>query len=79
MVRCLGINHGLKPAVKDDQLLIILWNDAIKTSQYSLQAYRSAGQFSWEPAFDFAGSHVWVAFVRQDRSLQSDSQYLGVV
>ena len=63
----------------DDQLLIVLWNDTDKASQYSLQAYRSAGQFSWQPAFAFEGAHVWAAFVRQDRSMQSESVYLGQV
>ena len=61
----------------DDQLMIVLWNDANKTSQYSLQAYRSAGQFNWQPGFAFAGAHVWAAFIRQDRSMQSESRYLG--
>jgi len=61
----------------DDQLMVVLWNDADKASHYSLQAYRSAGQFSWQPDFDFAGSHAWAAFIRQDRSMQSDSVYLG--
>jgi len=63
----------------DDQLLIVLWNDVNKASQYSLQAYRSAGHFSWEPAFGFSGCHVWTAFIRQDRTMQSDSRYLGLL
>jgi len=72
-----GLTEG--NARHDDQLMVVLWNDADKTSQYSLQAYRSAGQFSWQPDFAFAGVHVWAAFVRQDRSMQSESVYLGQV
>jgi hypothetical protein len=63
----------------DDQLMIVLWNDTDKTSQYILQAYRSAGQFNWQPGFEFAGSHAWAAFIRQDRSMQGESVYLGQV
>jgi hypothetical protein len=63
----------------DDQLLVVLWDEAGKAAQYSLQAYRSAGQFIWEPTSQSSGCHVWAAFVRQDRSMQSESMYLGVL
>jgi hypothetical protein len=63
----------------DDQLLLVLWDGSRKIARYSLQAYRSAGQFNWEPDFAFAGAHVWAAFIRQDRSMQSESIYLGAV
>lgn len=66
-------------AKSDDQLLLVLWNETKKMTQYSLQAYRSAGQFSWEPNFPLTGSHLWAAFIRQDRSMQSESKYLGVI
>lgn len=66
-------------ARNDDQLLLVLWDETKKLAQYSLQAYRSAGQFSWEPEFLDAGVHVWAAFIRQDRSMQSESIYLGRV
>jgi hypothetical protein len=64
---------------RDDQLLLVLWDETKQASQYSLQAYRSAGQFSWEPGFGAPGAHVWAAFIRQDRSMQSESKYLGVL
>lgn len=66
-------------ALCDDQLLLVLWDDTKQAAQYSLQAYRSAGQFIWEPGFGFPGAHVWVAFIRQDRTMQSESKYLGVL
>ena len=44
MISWSGLTEG--NARHDDQLMVVLWNDADKTSQYSLQAYRSAGQFS---------------------------------
>ena len=72
-------NHTMDNARHDDQLLLVLWDETKKIARYSLQAYRSAGQFSWESDFSFAGAHVWAAFIRQDRSMQSESTYLGVV
>ena len=63
----------------DDRLLVVLWDESRKIARYSLQAYRWAGQFNWEPDFPFAGAHVWAAFIRQDRSMQSESIYLGAV
>ena len=66
-------------ARNDDQLLLVLWDKVKKLALYSLQGYRSAGQFSWEPGINPAGAHVWAAFIRQDRSMQSESTYLGAV
>jgi hypothetical protein len=66
-------------ARNDDQLLLVIWHEAKRLAQYSLQAYRSAGQFSWTPRFLSTGAHVWAAFIRQDRSMQSESKYLGMV
>lgn len=63
----------------DDQLLLVLWDETKQSAQYTLQAYRSAGEFVWEPASLASGCHVWAAFVRQDRSMQSESLYLGVL
>jgi len=63
----------------DDQLLVVLWDETKQAAQYSLQAYRSAGEFVWEPASQTVGGHVWAAFVRQDRTMQSESRYLGVL
>jgi len=66
-------------ARNDDQLLLVLWDETNKSARYSLQGYRSAGHFSWEPGIPAAGAHVWAAFIRQDRSMQSESRYLGKV
>jgi hypothetical protein len=71
-----NLDENAKP---DDQLLLVLWNESEKITQYSLQVYRSAGQFNWKPDFPFTGSHLWAAFIRQDRSMQSESKYLGVI
>ena len=66
-------------AQRDDQLLLVLWDERKQAMQYSLQAYRSTGHFVWEPGFGLPGAHVWAAFIRQDRTMQSESKYLGVL
>lgn len=66
-------------AQRDDQLLLVLWDETKQAMQYSLQAYRSAGHFIWEPGYEFPGANVWAALIRQDRTMQSESRYLGVL
>ncbi|HTN19165.1 MAG TPA: DUF6266 family protein [Pelobium sp.] len=63
----------------DDQLLIVTWNEEEAVCDYSLQAYRSNGEFNFMPNNIGQGTQVWVAFVRQDRTMQSNSVYMGMV
>ncbi|HTN21190.1 MAG TPA: DUF6266 family protein [Pelobium sp.] len=65
-------------ARRDDQLLLVIWDEETSTCEYSLQAYRSNAKFSFLPQQLKAGMHIWAAFIRHDRSQQSNSVYLGV-
>lgn len=72
-------NDSLKEnAKRDDQLLLVIWDEETSTCEYSLQAYRSNGKFSLMPQQLKAGMHIWAAFIRHDRSIQSNSVYLGI-
>nr|WP_294898522.1 DUF6266 family protein [uncultured Pedobacter sp.] len=65
-------------ARRDDQLLLVVWDKESSTCEYSLQAYRSNTKFSFLPQQLRAGMYIWAAFIRHDRSMQSNSVYLGV-
>jgi hypothetical protein len=62
----------------DDQLMVITWNEQKERCEYSLQAYRRSGSFSFIPNLMEGKTQVWAAFIRQDRSMQSNSVYLGL-
>lgn len=62
-----------------DQLLVVVWNELEQSSDYRLQAYRRDGQFSFVSDNPLKGIHIWAGFIRADRSMQSNSVYLGFV
>lgn len=71
-------NRG-ENGLTDDQLMVITWNENKSESFFRLQAYRHDGSFSFLSDPIENGTHVWTAFIRQDRSMQSNSVYMGVI
>ena len=70
----MGENAGPK-----DQLLVVVWKEVEQIVDYRLQAYRQDGQFSFVSDTPLNGIHIWAGFVKEDRSMQSNSVYMGFV
>lgn len=67
-------------ASRKDQIMVLAYHPESKTAIYEIHgAFRLSGTQTFELPKDFYGKniHVYAAFIAADRSMQSDSVYLG--
>ena len=70
---------SVSPCQSYDEVLLLAYNVAEESAAYIIKGYFRKDGTARLPLFEAGEYHCYLGFVAEDRSRQSNSQYLGVV